>query len=199
MTGETPTDTPATADPERLEITASDQLHTWLAEHHGRDQSVWLVTWKAKHRDRYVSREQVLDELVAWGWIDGARKKVDDDRTMQLVSPRRTQYWARSYKVRAARLEAEGRMQPPGRASVEAGRANGLWTFIDDVDALIVPDDLAEALTSAGAHERFDALAPSYRRNVLRWLKLAKTAPTRAKRIAKVRDTVRDGQKIRHL
>ena len=63
---------------------------------------------------QYLSTDQVLDELVSFGWIDGIRRKVDDERTMQLISPRRIEPWARTYKDRAERLIAAGRMQRPG-------------------------------------------------------------------------------------
>ncbi|MEM9270449.1 MAG: hypothetical protein AAGA78_16125 [Pseudomonadota bacterium] len=76
---------------------------------------------------------------MAYGWVDGRRKVLDETRTMQLISPRRTQYWAKSYKDRAERLEAAGQMTEAGRASVAAGRASRLWSFIDDVEALVVP------------------------------------------------------------
>ena len=145
--------------------------------------------------DKHLTTGQVLDALIAHGWIDGVRRKLDDDRVMQLISPRRTQYWAKTYKDRAERLEVEGRMRPPGRASVEAGKASGLWSYMDDVDALITPEDLDEALTGAAA-AFFHGAAPSYRRNILRWIKLAKTAPTRAKRITEVVARSRAGEKV---
>ncbi|MFN4099185.1 MAG: YdeI/OmpD-associated family protein, partial [Pararhodobacter sp.] len=96
----------------QIEVHSEAALWDWLAAHHGQPDSVWLVTWKAAHRDLFVSREAVLDALIAYGWIDGRRMKLDDSRTMQLISPRRQQAWAQSYKARAARLEAEGRMKP---------------------------------------------------------------------------------------
>lgn len=46
----------------------------------------------------------------------------------------------KSYKDRVARLRAENRMQPPGLQAVAEGKRSGLWTFMDDVDALIVPE-----------------------------------------------------------
>ncbi|PRY68724.1 YdeI/OmpD-associated family protein [Marivita geojedonensis] len=153
-----------------LEITSADQLWTWLAENHGTHASVRLVTWKAANREKYVGREEVLDALIAHGWIDGRRFAVDDSRTAQLVSPRKQQAWSKSYKNRAERLRREGRMHPAGEAAIEEGRASGLWNYYDDVDALVVPSDLAFVLEM----EKWNALAPSYRRNVLRWIKLAK-------------------------
>lgn len=175
-----------------LEITAAEQLWDWLDTRHGQPDSIRLITWKAAHPDKYVSREQVLDALIAHGWIDGRRFVVDADRTAQLIAPRQQQAWAKSYKDRVRRLRSEGRMHPSGEASVANGQASGLWSFYDDVDALIVPDDLAATLEL----QKWEALAPSYRRNVLRWIKIAKTPATRAKRISAVADAARDGVKL---
>ena len=175
-----------------LEITKTEQLWHWLAAHHGQAESIRLITWKAAHPDKYVSREAVLDALIAHGWIDGRRFVVDKDRTAQLIAPRQQQAWSQSYKDRAAKLEAEGRMQDAGRAVIAAGRASGLWDFFADVDALIVPEDLAAVLDIA----KWEALAPSSRRNVLRWIKLAKTDPTRAKRISAAASATAKGEKL---
>ncbi|MGF1664064.1 MAG: YdeI/OmpD-associated family protein [Kineosporiaceae bacterium] len=62
-------------------------------------------------------------------------------------------------------------MQPAGLASVERAKATGMWEAIADVDDLVVPDDLAEALAAAPpAAAYFDACPPSTRRNILRWI-----------------------------
>ena len=66
----------------RIEVRLAEDLWNWLEENHGTSESVWLMTWKAARRDRHVSREDVLDALVAYGWIDGRRLKLDADRTM---------------------------------------------------------------------------------------------------------------------
>ncbi len=171
---------------DKVEVASAAELRAWLEANHEQDASVWLVTYKKHIADRYVSTEEILDEVLCFGWIDGIRRKLDDDRTMQLIAPRKAQHWAKSYKDRVAKLEKQGRMHPAGLKAVEESKQNGLWNFMDDVDALIIPEDFAEALT---AHhpglENFEASAPSYRRNVLRWIKLAKTNATRAKRIQK--------------
>lgn len=180
----------------RVEITDAAMLWHWLDRHHGQAESIWLVTWKAAHPDRYVSRDEVLDGLLAYGWIDGRRMKLDAERTMQLLSPRKQQIWAATYKDRATRLEAEGRMRPPGRAVIERDRASGLWDALAEVDDLVVPDDLTEALEVRHATGWWNAAAPSYRRNVLRWIALAKRPPTRAARVAAVADHAARGEKV---
>ena len=83
-------------------ITSANALRDWLNEHHAQQESVWLVTYKKTDQERYVSRDEVLDALLSYGWIDGVRKKLDADKTMQLISPRKAQHWALSYKTRCA-------------------------------------------------------------------------------------------------
>ena len=170
---------------ERVEIKSEDDLWQWLQQYHGNSESVWLVTWKAAHPDRYVSRDTVLDALIAHGWIDGRRLKLDDTRTMQLISPRKQQVWAQTYKDRAERLRAEGKMHPAGDAAIEDARRSGRWTESELIDALVEPDDLTSALEANGGLLWWQAAAPSYRRNVLRWISGAKKPETRVKRIDK--------------
>lgn len=134
--------------------------------------------------DTYVSIAEVLDEILCFGWIDGIRRKLDENRTMQLLAPRRTQHWAKSYKDRVARLQSEGRMHPAGLQAIAESQRNGLWDAMDDIDALLMSEDLVEALAARPpAALNFDAFSTSSRRNVLRWIKRAKTPETRAKRI----------------
>ncbi|MCI5082728.1 MAG: hypothetical protein MRY78_13610, partial [Saprospiraceae bacterium] len=130
---------------EQVEISSVEELHQWLEQHHTQQESVWLVTFKKQVPEKYVSVSEVLDELLCYGWIDGIRRKLDTDRTMQLIAPRKAQHWAKTYKDRAARLEKEGRMQDAGRKAIALSKKNGLWNFMDDVDALIKPADLVEA------------------------------------------------------
>jgi uncharacterized protein YdeI (YjbR/CyaY-like superfamily) len=181
---------------ERVEIRSAGELWDLLEARHGDESSLLLVTWKAKRADRYVTRDEVLDALVAFGWTDGRRYKLDDDRTMQLISPRRQQIWAESYKQRAQRLIDEGRMRPPGQAAIDRSKAAGLWDALDHVDALEDPDDLLAALDRHQGATWWATAAPSYRRNVLRWIASAKREPTRAKRIETVASHAARSEKV---
>ncbi|MEM9327197.1 MAG: YdeI/OmpD-associated family protein [Bacteroidota bacterium] len=187
----------ATDSFEKVEVASATQLRDWLLRHHQQTDSVWLVTYKKEVKDKYLSTAEVLDELLCFGWIDGIRRKLDDQRTMQLIAPRRTQHWAKTYKDRAAQLIKAGRMEAPGLRSIEVSKKNGLWTFMDDVDQLITPPDLAEALSdNREAEAFFHQINDSSKRFVLRWLKLAKTDKTRKSRILKIVELSAKGEKL---
>lgn len=182
---------------EKVEVTSKEQLNEWLSTNHKGEDSVWLVTYKKGIPDKYISVSEVLDELIAHGWIDGIRRKLDEDRTMQLIGPRKSQHWAKTYKDRANKLIANGKMTPAGFHSIERSKALGLWNFMDDVDALNTPPDLQKALEKFdGALPFFTELSPSNKRFVLRWIKLAKTEATRKKRISQTAILAAKGEKI---
>lgn len=169
----------------KVEIASLYDLEAWLDANHSQKDSVWMVRYKKHVANKYVARLDALDLLIAFGWIDGIARKLDDDRTMQLIAPRKQQVWTQTYRDRAARLEAEWRMRDSGRAAIRQSKALGLWKADADVDALRIPDDLQSALLGAQAEANFGNAAPSYRRNVLRWIKQAKKPETRARRIAR--------------
>lgn len=182
---------------QKVEIKSSSQLRDWLLENHTQKEGIWLVTFKKSEKEKYVSRNDVLDELLCFGWIDGIRRKLDSIRTMQLITPRRTLHWAKSYKERAAKLIEEGKMHESGLASIQAGKESGLWNFMYDVDNLIIPKDLQDALRQKeGAAEFFDTINDSSKRFVLRWIKLAKIAKTRENRIQKIAKLSSTGEKL---
>ena len=182
---------------EKVEIVSSAELRAWLKKNHSSNKSFWLVTYKKSVADKYVSTAEVLDQLLCFGWVDGIRRKLDEQRTMQLISARKTQHWARTYKQRAEKLINSGLMATPGFSSIETSKANGLWNFMDDVDNLHIPNDLDAALSKRPAAKMFfEAINDSSKRNALRWLKMAKTEKTRNKRIAELVSLSSQGKKL---
>lgn len=94
--------------------------------------------------------------------------------------------WSKVNKEKIERLIADKQMTKAGLAVIEAAKANGSWTILDEVEELIVPTDLAKAFKSKKAKEYFTALSRSNKRMLLQWLVLAKQAETRQKRITEI-------------
>jgi uncharacterized protein YdeI (YjbR/CyaY-like superfamily) len=184
-------------DAERIEPATVEEWSAWLAEHHGDRPGVWLVAAR-READRAVTYEEQVVEALRWGWVDSTVRPVDEQRAMMWFSPRRRgSVWTRNNKQRVARLESEGRMELPGVAAVEAARASGMWTLMDPVEDLVVPDDLAAALAARpGAREHWDAARPSARKQALAWIVLAKKPETRAARVAATAARAADGDPV---
>ncbi|MGI1662447.1 YdeI/OmpD-associated family protein [Palleronia sp. KMU-117] len=168
----------------RIEVRSRAELRDWLAGNHGLGDSVWLVTFK-KHMPDYLPYGDLIEELLCWGWIDSQTRGVDADRTSVLIAPRNPKSaWSAVNKAKVEAARASGAMTEAGERLVRIAQENGMWTFLDDVDRLEVPDDLAAALGDLRA--AWDAYPRSVRRGTLEWIKTAKADQTRATRIAGV-------------
>ncbi|MEM6811438.1 MAG: YdeI/OmpD-associated family protein [Pseudomonadota bacterium] len=169
---------------EKVEVKSHEELREWFEKNHAQKESIWIVTYKKVVPDKYLANTHIVDECVCFGWMDGRRMKLDDKRTMQLLSPKKTKHWVKSYKERYKRLKKEGRIHPLAEKQIQADKKSGAWDFMNDVDNLIMPDDLREALEAKPpAMSNYEEFPDSAKRDILRWIKLAKRDETREKRI----------------
>lgn len=172
---------------DRVEVTSRAAWRAWLAANHEQPDGIWLVTFKKHTGERYVDYDSIVEEALCFGWIDSLPRKLDADRTMLYLSPRKPKsIWSRLNKTRVDVLEEAGLMTDVGRAKIEAAKADGSWKIYDSVEDLIVPDDLRDALAEEPtAATQFEAFSASSKKGVLWWIKSARRKATRVSRIAK--------------
>lgn len=170
---------------EQIQVESRQALRDWLADNHTRTQSVWLIRYKKATPDKYLPYEAVVQELLCWGWIDSLPRKLDDLRTMLLISPRKKgSPWSRVNKRHIEAIVAAGQMTEFGSAKIDAAKADGSWHVYDEIEALVIPPDLAVALDSVpDARANFDNFPDSSKKGILWWIKSAKREATRANRI----------------
>ncbi|MEL6549595.1 MAG: YdeI/OmpD-associated family protein [Pseudomonadota bacterium] len=188
------------AELESVEVRSRADLRAWLADHHARGDGVWLVFWK-KHTDHYTPIGDLISELLCWGWVDAVTRGVDADRSSVRVAPRRaTSAWSAVNKAKVDEARAAGLMTPAGEAAIARAQENGMWSFLDDVERLEVPADLAAALDAAGTTRAvWEAYPRSVKRGMLELIKTAKKAETRAKRIAALAEDAAAGLRPRNF
>jgi uncharacterized protein YdeI (YjbR/CyaY-like superfamily) len=169
----------------------------WLEANHGTARGAWVATWRKPSGRDPVPYPDLVEEAICFGWIDSTVNTLDDERALQLMTPRKAKSgWTRLNKQRVAALQAQGRMSDAGRRAVEVAKANGWWTIYDPVEDMIEPDDLAEALdASSPARTAWDAFPPSARKQMLWWVVSAGKPETRARRITKIVAEAQDGRR----
>ena len=186
-----------TQSTEEIEIPSRAALRDWLAAHHGRKTGLWLVTYKKAAGDLHLPYPQIVQECLAWGWIDSLPRRKDDLRSMLWIAPRKPgSNWSRVNKAHIATLEAEGLLTPAGRAAVDRARAEGTWDALDAVEDGVIPPDLAAAFDAApGTRAIWDGWPRSVRRGALEILLNARRPATRAARIAAILDAAARGER----
>jgi uncharacterized protein YdeI (YjbR/CyaY-like superfamily) len=187
------------ADLPMIEPRTREEWRAWLEANHATSPGVWLAIGKKGFTVTTLTYEEAVREALAFGWIDSVVNRLDAERFKQLMTPRKKgSIWARSNKQRVEQLIAEGRMTPAGREVIEAAKADGSWYSLDDVEALLVPEDLATALAAdPPAAANFDAFSASARKMILYWIAEAKRPETRAKRIGQTVAAAREGRSPR--
>jgi len=105
-----------------LEVKNRLEWRRWLAKHHAGTREIWLVFYKKGSGKTGISYEESVLEGLAYGWIDGQNKSIDDESYAARFTPRRpNSNWSASNVARVKTLLAEGRMAAPGLATLPDG------------------------------------------------------------------------------
>jgi uncharacterized protein YdeI (YjbR/CyaY-like superfamily) len=170
----------------------------WLADHHATATAVRVVFHRKAAGKPTLGYADAVEVALCFGWVDGVKHKLDDTRYSHRFTPRRPgSTWSAINRERVARMVAAREMTPAGQAAVDRARADG--TYLAPNRAPVpteVPAELTAALAAnVSARATFDALAPSHRKQWLRWIAAAKQAETRARRAAKAAAALAKGGK----
>lgn len=171
----------------RVTIRSRADLRAWLQENHQSTGSVWLVRYrKSTQPNLYVPYSEIVGEALCFGWIDSRTNRLDEERSMLLLAPRKPgSAWSKLNKQRVAKLNASGLMTTAGTLKVKQAKKDGSWKILDSVERLEDPADLQKALDALPeARSNFNDFPKWSKRFLLEWIRTAKRPETRAKRIA---------------
>lgn len=181
--------------------TSSQEWRDWLHANHQREESIWVVFYKVSSDVPSLTWSEAVDEALCFGWIDSTKRPIDKERYKQYFTKRKPKSnWSKINKDKIEQLTAEGRMAEAGLQSVAVAKQNGSWTILDEIEALVVPQDLeAELNTNPAAKEYFEGLSKSVKKMYLHWVMSAKRPETRQKRITEIVENAALGTKPKAL
>jgi uncharacterized protein YdeI (YjbR/CyaY-like superfamily) len=176
-----------------------EQWRAWLTQNHASMRGVWLCSWRTGTGRPRCQYPDAVEEAICFGWIDSTNTVFDEERGLQLYTPRRGKSsWTRLNRRRAAEMEELGLMADAGRAAIAVAKSNGWWTILDSVEDLIDPPDLVAALDGdPPARRHWDAFPPSARKQMLWIVVSAARGDTRAARIAEIVAAAAEGRRAR--
>jgi len=179
---------PATAEPMHPQVHCADRQawRRWLQRNQDKCDAAWLVFYKKHTGKPSVAYRDAVEEAICFGWIDGLKKRIDEDRYAYRFSPRKPRSkWSPLNLELARKMIDEGRMTAAGQAAFERREhydARILKALSSAEPEL--PPDIERALRSHDvAWRNYLALAPGYRRQYAGWLSTAVKPETRARRL----------------
>lgn len=177
-------------------------FRAWLEKNHARKTELYVGYYKKASGKTGITWQQSVDEALCFGWIDGVRRTVDEQRYTNRFTPRRRgSTWSAVNIARAKELIAEGRMTPAGLAAFEARTGDRISTYSYEQRKNPVLDPAYERALRKNkkAWTFFENSPPSYRKGVIHWVMSAKREETRARRLATLIEDSAAGRRIAPL
>jgi uncharacterized protein YdeI (YjbR/CyaY-like superfamily) len=164
-------------------------FRAWLSKHHASETEL-LVGFHKKATARGITYQEALDEALAFGWIDGVRRRVDDTAYTIRFTPRKPgSIWSVVNTKRVEELIALKRMKPPGLRAFQDRDAKKTRQYsYEREQSKFDPTLEAQLRADAKASAFFEAQPPGYRKIVTHWITSAKQEETRTRRMAKLID-----------
>ncbi|MFT6310835.1 MAG: hypothetical protein ACJAQS_001201 [Porticoccus sp.] len=173
-----------------MTFVTSKDLSEWLKVNHAVESELWVKIFKKNTGIQSVSWNDVVIEILCWGWIDGVKKSIDDQAYLQRITPRKARSsWSKRNTEHIGRLISEGRIKESGLVHVRAAKADGRWENAYVASEMKVPADFLTALESKPKAKQFyETLNKSSRYVIAHELTSAKKPETRQRRFTKFMD-----------
>lgn len=97
------------------------EWRAWLETHHKIKPEVWLRTFRKASGRPSIPYDDMVEECLCFGWIDGVSKKYDDESAVQRITPRRKKsFLSELNRQRVWKLQRLGLMTPAGIEPIAA-------------------------------------------------------------------------------
>jgi len=182
-------------------ISASDrnEWRAWLSENHANEKEVWLAYFKKHTGKATVSYIDSVKEALCFGWIDGLKKRIDDERYAHRFTPRKTgSKWSPQNTRLAQELIESGEMTEVGQASYDRR-----VPYDQELQQTLAAKELPLAAETEKAFKNskkawinFNRLSPGYRKQYVGWIQSAKRPETRERRIKEAIRLLEENKKL---
>jgi uncharacterized protein YdeI (YjbR/CyaY-like superfamily) len=184
--------------PKIVHFASREDFREWLAGNHSTCTELFVAFYK-KHTGKCgATYDEAVEEALCYGWIDGVKKRLDDEKFMHRFSPRSAKStWSKINVRRAMTLIETGKMAPPGLKAFEAREVQraGIYTYELEHRGLR-PVDKKRFMKNAKAWKFFANQPPGYQRTAGSWVSTAKQEETRLRRLARL---IKDSEHHRRL
>ncbi len=170
-------------------FTSPSAFRAWLERRHATARELLVGFHKRHTGTRSLTWPESVDEALCFGWIDGVRRRIDDERYSIRFTPRRTgSIWSAVNLRRIRALIKDGWMRPAGQRVFQARdrKKSGLYSFEQRREIKLPPRFVKVLRANPKAWSYFREQAPWYQRTATFWIVSAKQEQTRLKRLAQL-------------
>ena len=174
--------------PKPLFFKHPSEFESWL-EKHGLSEPELIVGFYRKSTGKpSLTWPESVDVALCFGWIDGIRKRIDDESYQIRFTPRRrNSIWSARNLERIEVLIAEKKLRPQGLIAYEnCDREKAKQYAYEQEHVQLRSEYKRELKNNKAAWNFFQNLAPSYQRPSIWWVESAKQEATQRRRLNKL-------------
>ncbi|MDB5875206.1 MAG: bacteriocin-protection protein [Ramlibacter sp.] len=174
-------------------------FRAWLAKHAKTEQELVVGFYKRDSGRPSITWQESVDEALCVGWIDGVRKRIDEDSYQIRFSPRkRGSNWSAINIAKVESLERQGRMKATGRAAFahRNEEKSRIYSYEQVAQAEFPAADKARFRAHKAAWKFFEAQPAGYRHQMIWRIVSAKRETTRESRLARLIEACAEGRRL---
>jgi uncharacterized protein YdeI (YjbR/CyaY-like superfamily) len=183
----------------RIHCANRKSWRAWLSRNYARVNEVWLVFYKKHTGKASVAYGDSVEEALCFGWIDGLKRRIDDESYAYRFTPRRPgSRWSPLNISLAERLIRQKMMTRAGLRAFENRRGYDEASIRarEYTGTTLTPELESGLRANKLAWKNFTALAPGYRRQYVLWLRDAKREETRRRRLREAIRLLKQNRKL---
>jgi uncharacterized protein YdeI (YjbR/CyaY-like superfamily) len=179
-------------------FTTSDDFRKWLTKNHAKHSELLVGFYKRDSGKPSLTWPESVDQALCFGWIDGVRKRIDEESYSIRFTPRRQGSTWSAVNIERVRVLSElGLMQPSGLAAFEARtEANSSVYSYEQRTAVLEEPYQSMFKKERAACKFFEMQAASYRKAVCWWIMTAKKEETRLRRLDLLIECSKAGERL---
>lgn len=175
-----------------------NDLRNWFKKHHETEKELFLGYYKVHTKKESVTWSESVDEAISFGWIDGIRRRIDDESYQIRFTPRNpSSIWSAVNIDKFKNLQKLGLIHEKGFESFskKAEEKSKIYSY-ERKNAKLSAEFESEIKKNKLAWQYFTKLAPSYKKASIHWIMSAKRLETQKKRLQILIDSSEKNQKI---
>ncbi len=177
----------------------SKEWRMWLRKNHKNEKELWLVFYKKHTGKPSITYKEALEEALCFGWVDGLKKRIDDEKYTYKFTPRKEKSKWSPYNIQLAeQLIKEKRMTKAGLSAFEKKLTYSKEILeVRNAKTLFIPSEIKKAfMKDKDVWNNFNALAPSYKKQYVWWIRAAKREKTKERRLKESMALLKQNKKL---
>lgn len=164
------------------------EFRKWLEKNHQTETELLVGYYKIGTKKPTMNWSDSVDEAICFGWIDGIRRKIDEESYCNRFTPRKPKSnWSAVNIKKVEKLTQLGLMTPAGLAAFEKReeKRSVIYSYENKPEKLN-PELETQFQENQNAWIFFNNQPVSYRRTMYYWVMSAKQEKTRYSRLQKL-------------